>query len=156
MKPRVFSPETDYVAAAVEAGVDEAMIERLVRRFYADVRADAALAPVFDAVIDEWEPHLQRMCAFWSSVMLRTGRYHGQPMPKHAPLPVGAEHFDRWLELFARTAREVCGPAAPLFIDRARRIAQSLELGVATSRGLLLTPGERLPAPEADSKGDSQ
>jgi hemoglobin len=145
MRPRVFSPEKDYVAEAVALGVDETMIERLVHRFYADVRADVLLGPVFEARIADWGPHLERMCEFWSSVVLRTGRYHGQPMPKHASLPVDAGHFDRWLALFAATARETCGAAAPIFIDRARRIAQSLELGVATSRGLLLGLGERLP-----------
>lgn len=147
MKPRVFSPETDYVAQAVEAGVDEAMIERLVHRFYGAVRADAVLGPVFDAVIEDWPPHLERMCAFWSSVMLRTGRYHGRPMPKHAPLPVSGAHFDRWLSLFQDAAREVCGEAAALFIDRAHRIAQSLEFGIAATRGLILAPSERLPEP---------
>ena len=46
-------------------------------------------------------------CLFWSSVALASGRYHGQPMPKHLPLPVEARHFDRWLELFRQTARDV-------------------------------------------------
>src|SRR6185437_7027464 len=49
--------------------------------------------------------HLQTMCDFWSSVLLMTGRYHGQPMRKHAPLPIGGVHFDRWLELFEAAAR---------------------------------------------------
>ncbi len=147
MKPRVFSPEKDYVAVAIDAGVDEAMIERLVHRFYADIRADPILGPIFEARIDNWDAHLGQMCAFWSSVMLRTGRYHGQPMPKHARLPVEGAHFDRWLGLFEASAQDVCGgDAAALFLDRARRIAQSLEFGVATSRGLLLGAGERLPA----------
>jgi hemoglobin len=85
------------------------------------------------------------MCDFWSSVMLRTGRYHGQPMPMHARLPVDAAHFDTWLALFETSAHKVCGAAARLFIDRAHRIAQSLELGIATTRGLLLRRDERLP-----------
>ncbi len=148
MKPRTFSPERDYVALAVEAGVDETMIARLVHRFYADVRADAVLGPIFEARVHDWDAHLGQMCAFWSSIMLRSGRYHGQPMPKHAPLPVAGAHFDHWLALFEISAREVCAKAAGLFVERARRIAQSLEFGVATSRGLLLGPGERLPAPE--------
>ena len=46
----------------------EAMIERLVRGFYAKVRQDAVLAPIFDARIRDWEPHLEQMFAFWSSV----------------------------------------------------------------------------------------
>jgi hemoglobin len=91
-----------------ETGIDEAMIERLVRSFYARVREDAILGPIFAAKIEEWEPHLQKMFAFWSSVALMTGRYHGQPMARHLPLPIDARHFDRWLVLFAQTAREVC------------------------------------------------
>jgi len=73
-----------------ETGIDEAMIERLVRGFYRRVREDALIGPVFAARIGDWEPHLARMCAFWSSVALMTGSYHGQPMQKHLPLPVDA------------------------------------------------------------------
>lgn len=144
----------DYVADAVALGVDEVMIDRLVRHFYAAVRLDAALGPIFAARIADWEPHLRRMTDFWSSVMLRTGRYHGQPMPMHARLPVDASHFDRWLDLFGASARRVCGRAAPLFIDRANRIAQSLELGIAGARGHMLRTDERLPALPATEEKD--
>ncbi len=133
------------IAAIVErTGIDEALIERLVRRFYDSVRADALLGPIFDARIADWESHLERMVRFWSSVALMSGRYHGQPMEKHLPLPVDASHFDRWLEIFEATAREVCAPpAADHFVERARRIARSLELGIAGSRGVMPRPGER-------------
>ena len=125
-------------------GITEAMIERLVRGFYAKVRADAVLSPVFEPRIHDWEPHLERMCAFWSSVTLMSGRYHGTPMAKHAPLPVDAAHFDRWLALFEATARELCPPAAAThFIELARRIAASLELGIANGQGVMLGVGER-------------
>ena len=140
-------------------GIDEAMIERLVRSFYDRIRADALLGPVFADRIDEWEPHLGRMCAFWSSVALLTGRYHGQPMAKHLPLPVDGRHFDRWLELFAATAREVCpSAAADHFIERAGRIAGSLELGIAGQAGALLAKWERLRRPDAEVflPGDSR
>ena len=84
------------------------------------------------------------MFAFWSSLTLQTGRYHGQPMAKHMPLRVDARHFDRWLALFEETARDVCPPAAAeRFIERARRVAESLELGVAGANGVLLQKGER-------------
>jgi hemoglobin len=125
-------------------GITEEMIERLVRGFYAKVRQDTVLAPIFDARVHDWEAHLQRMCAFWSSVALMSGRYHGSPMAKHLPLPVDAGHFDRWLALFEETARELCPPkAAAHFIERARRIAESLELGIAGRHGVLLRSGER-------------
>ncbi len=125
-------------------GITEAMIDRLVRSFYERVRADEMLGPIFDARIRDWEPHLQQMCAFWSSVALMSGRYHGAPMPKHLPLPIDAAHFDRWLALFEATAAEVCPPeAAAHFVERAHRIAASLELGVAGANGVLLGLGER-------------
>jgi hemoglobin len=125
-------------------GIDEAMIERLVRGFYAKVRADVVLGPIFETRIKDWEPHLARMCAFWSSVALMTGRYHGTPMAKHLPLPVDGSHFDRWLALFEATAREICpGEAEAHFVERAQRIAQSLELGIAGAHGVMLGRNER-------------
>ncbi len=125
------------VADIVErTGIDAAMIERLVRAFYGRARHDPLIGPVFERHVADWEAHIPRMCDFWSSVALMSGRYHGQPMVAHLPLPIDTPHFDRWLELFAETAREVCPPAAAaLFIDRAHRIADSLELGIAGQKG---------------------
>ena len=137
-------------------GIDEAMIERLVRHFYAQVRADALLGPIFAARITDWEPHLQRMCAFWSSVALMSGRYSGQPMQLHGALSIDAEHFDRWLALFDAAAREVCpAPAAEFFIVRARQIAASLELGIAIRQGVLLGSGERYRMSTATAAAES-
>ena len=128
-----------------QTGIDEPMIERLVHSFYAKIREDELLGPIFAARIQNWEPHLQQMCAFWSSVALMSGRYHGNPMAKHLPLPVNSVHFDRWLALFEETTRTICPPAAQAhFIERARRIAESLELGIASQNGVLLGRGERL------------
>ena len=121
------------------------MIERLIHGVYADVRADPLLAPIFAAKITDWAPHLRQMCDFWSSVMLMSGRYHGQPMPKHTPLPIEAAHFDRWLALFEAAARRLCPrAAADALVERAGRIGESLELAMAAERGQLLAPGERL------------
>lgn len=131
-----------------ETGIDEAMIDALVEGFYARVRDDALIGPVFAARIADWGPHLAQMKLFWSSVALSTGVYQGRPMPKHLPLPIDARHFDRWLALFEATARDLCPPvAADHFIVRARRIAESLELGVANANGVLVAPGERYVRP---------
>jgi hemoglobin len=131
-----------------ETGIDEPMIARLVDGFYDRVRADPLIGPVFNARIEDWGPHLEQMRLFWSSVALMSGAYHGRPMPKHLPLPVDARHFDRWLELFEATARDLCPPAAAdHFIERARRIAESLELGIAGANGVLLAKGERFVRP---------
>ena len=120
-------------------GVTEEMIQTLVQAFYGKVEADPTLGPIFAARIDDWEPHLHKMFDFWSSVTLMSGRYHGMPMVVHARMAeIGPEHFARWLELFAETARKVCPPdAAALFVDRSQRIAQSLQMGIAVTRGEL-------------------
>lgn len=130
-------------------GIDEAMIGRLVRAFYAKVRVDPLLGPIFASRIADWEPHLAQMYAFWSSVTLMSGRYHGQPMAKHMKLPIDAHHFDRWLALFKETAEELCAPAAAdHFSERASRIAESLELGIAASQGMMLGRNQRLLRPD--------
>jgi hemoglobin len=122
-------------ALMAETGLDEAVLHRLVHRFYDRIRADARLGPVFAARVGDWAPHLDRMVAFWSSVALMTGRYHGRPVPAHLPLPIGPQDFARWLALFRDTAVEVCPPAgAALVIDRAERIARSLEMALESAR----------------------
>lgn len=133
-------------------GIDRAMIENLVRSFYARVLDEPILGPIFAAEIHDWEAHLRKMFAFWASVTLMTGDYHGRPLPAHLRLPVGGVHFDRWLALFAATAHELCPPAAAeLFVEKALKIAHSLELGMAVGRSAMLKPGERLPVPPASS-----
>jgi hemoglobin len=111
-----------------------------VHAFYAKVRRDPQLGPIFNGVIgDGWDEHLAKLCDFWSSVMLMTGRFKGAPMAAHARLPgIDKGHFARWLEMFGQTAREICPPpAAALFEAKAAMIAQSLQLGIAVSRGEL-------------------
>jgi hemoglobin len=131
---RVTETKSPYARRPLPAPVtDEAEIEKVVRAFYARVRADASLGPIFERVIgDDWEPHLQKMFAFWSSVMLMSGRYKGQPMVAHMRLKaVRPPHFERWLELFRHTVDEICAPeTADAFMDRAARIAESLQMGM--------------------------
>ena len=130
--PRIASarPEMTRVIMA-ETGLDENVLRELVHRFYAKVREDTFLGPIFASRIADWAPHMERMVAFWSSVALMTGRYHGRPVPAHTPLPIDAAHFDRWLALFRATAREVCPAAgAEHVIERAERVARSLQISV--------------------------
>jgi hemoglobin len=116
-------------------GLDEAVLERLVRTFYDTARRDEVIGHLFDGVGD-WEKHLTKIAAFWSSVVLLTGRYHGQPLAPHVLLPLEPDHFARWLMLFERTARTLCTQAgADLLLEKAQRIARSLQMGVAVSRG---------------------
>lgn len=133
--PRTVSVRPEMTAELMaRTGLDEDILAGLVRRFYARVRADAVLGPIFEARIADWEPHLERMTAFWSSVALMTGRYRGAPVVAHAGLPVGWEHFERWLALFRETAAETCPPeGAAHVVDRAERIARSLHMAVGAA-----------------------
>src|SRR5690606_27886731 len=90
----------------------------------------------FNAHIDDWDHHLAKLVDFWSSILLRTGRFSGAPMPKHAVLPdLSAELFEHWLALFRQTAQEQPNQAmAELACAMAARIAQSLWMGYQIMR----------------------
>jgi hemoglobin len=111
--------------------IDKPMIERLVRAFYGRARLDPLIGPVFEAKVHDWDAHIWQICDFWSSILLKSGRYRGQPMMAHIPLALETAHFDRWLKIFMETTRELCPPdVAAQFLERAYRIAESLELGI--------------------------
>ena len=136
MEPHVVHFE---LPAGVKLGITEAQLHALVYGFYARIREDSMLGPVFDAEITDWTPHLAKMCDFWSSVILMSGRYQGRRVPAHLKIPnLTGAHFAHWLELFRATTYELFGPeAAQLLIDRAERIARSLQIMVAFKQGEL-------------------
>ena len=140
-----------HLAPGFAVGITDEMIHQVVHGFYAKIRTDPALGPIFTRVIaaDAWPAHLQKMCDFWSSVMLMSGRFHGAPMPAHLRIEglegegLNARHFARWLHLFGETVAELCPPqAAELFVRKAQMIAQSLHLGIAASRGEIPSLGQ--------------
>jgi hemoglobin len=111
----------------------EQQLAELVDRFYAKVRQDDLLGPVFNGAIADWPAHLEKLSAFWSSVMLTTGRYKGQPMVAHMKHKSVIEPamFDRWLGLWRETASEVLDEeGAAAVTAKAERIAESLQLGM--------------------------
>lgn len=113
--------------------IDEAMLERLIPRFYEQVRADAEIGPLFDAVVHDWPGHLDRLTAFWSSVMLTSGHYKGNPVAEHIKhkASITPAMFDRWLAIWAATTGELLPPAAATALQvKAARIAESLQLAL--------------------------
>jgi hemoglobin len=118
--------------------ITEPAIAALVDRFYEKARRDPLIGPVFNDVIDDWDEHLRKLCGFWSSVMLTTGRYKGNPMAAHMKLPIEPHFFERWLALWQETAGEVFAPEqAAVFRDKANRIAESLKLALFYRPGAL-------------------
>ena len=110
--------------------VTEADVSVLVERFYDRVRENPSLAPVFDARIEPraWPGHLTKMKDFWSTVLLGTGRYRGNPMTAHQSVPgVTREHFGGWLALFEDVVGELFAEdVARAILQRARRMGERL------------------------------
>jgi len=110
----------------------EASISNLVDTFYARVREDAVLSPIFESkLVGKWDEHMPRMYAFWTKILLGSGDFQGNVFGKHMALSgIEREHFVRWLTLFRMTAIDVFGiDDAMVPIQVAERIAGSLQLG---------------------------
>jgi len=140
-------------ATAHLTGITEESIAVLIDRFYTAIRRDPVLGPVFENAIagDEWPRHLATMRNFWSSVMLTSGRYSGNPVAVHRAVQ-GLERpmFARWLALFEATAADLFAPdQAAVFADKAKRIATSLQLAIFHRLG---APPDGLPPRPAPQK----
>lgn len=111
-------------------------IEALLRRFYGRALVDDLLAEPFTEVAEQGlDSHLPVMCDFWETVLFGAGLYRGSALRVHervrARHPFGAEHFDRWLELWCEAVDEMyAGPRA----DRAK--AQGTGIATAMNRRL--------------------
>jgi len=115
------------------------LIEKLVYTFYDQIRQDELLGPVFEAEIKDWDVHLPKMVAFWSTIILKTSSYNGRPVPAHAKIEgLTSTHFDRWLTGFEKTAREMfTDEPAALFISHAHQIADNLKTAIDRQHGIL-------------------
>jgi hemoglobin len=114
------------------SAITPSTIVQLVDTFYARVREDDVLSPVFEAKLaGHWHEHMPRMYAFWNKVLLGTGEFQANVFGTHMALNgIETEHFIRWLTLFRLTAVEVFGvDGAGPALEVAQRIAGSLQLG---------------------------
>ena len=140
---------SDDFSMSIE-GITEESLKALVDLFYGRVRQDPLIGPVFNGAIEDWPEHLEKLQAFWSSVMLTSGRYKGRPLPAHVKHAdsISPASFERWLALWRQATGEVLpAPAAAAMQERAARIAESLSLGIEFAReGTLRTLP---PRPEA-------
>jgi hemoglobin len=115
----------------------------LVGTFYGRVRQDPLIGPVFNGAVSDWPEHLDKLQAFWSSTMLKTGRYEGRPMPAHIrhASSISDASFARWLSIWHEVVDELFAPAAAAALkDKAGRIAESLALGIRHHGGMAVTP----------------
>ena len=112
----------------MDAVIDEAALPSLLDRFYERVRADDEIGPLFQDVVHDWGAHIARLSDFWSSVMLTSGRYKGNPMAVHLrhAANLTPSMFERWLLLWRQTTAELLPRAAAEAMQaKAVRIAES-------------------------------
>jgi hemoglobin len=95
------------VKKEIENGDD---VRLLLDSFYAKVKKDPLLAPVFKTRIPteaDWPQHMDILYQFWESVLFGISAFRGNPFPKHIGLGINAAHFDRWIRLFHSTIDEL-------------------------------------------------
>jgi len=104
-------------------------LSRLLRHFYADVRQDPLIGPIFNAQIKDWKQHLEVIASFWETVIGGPSTY-ARPMPmKHLTLRLREEDFERWLFLWQANCRaQLSGDVAKEMIDLANHIAHRLRM----------------------------
>ena len=110
-------------------------IRLFVNEFYKKVETDDLLGSVFSKAIDGyWQPHLDKMYAFWNAVLFAGRGYVGNPFSKHAPLNINPEHFERWLQLFSEVIDgHFEGPVAE---DAKKRAGLMAEIFMAKLQGM--------------------
>lgn len=116
--------------------LNEANIATLVDTFYDRVRKDDLIGPVFNRVVADWPEHLAKLKDFWSSVMLGTGLYKGNPMVAHLPIPeMDKDHLVRWLTLWQQTTFEIFEPGvAEIFLGKAIMVGERFVMAATQMR----------------------
>lgn len=115
--------------AATPLAPDRASITALVHGFYADVRQDPLLGPVFErALAGQWEAHLDRLVEFWSTILLGTRSFRGNVMGKHMELEgITPAHFAAWVRLWGEhTSRLFAPDVAEQLQQAAHGVARNL------------------------------
>ncbi|MFE0460991.1 group III truncated hemoglobin [Kitasatospora sp. NPDC058965] len=100
-------------------------LEELLRRFYAAAFADPLIGPQFAGM--DLAAHLPHITDFWASALLRSGEYRRNLFAPHAALPLTAEHYGRWVQLWAAAVDgRHRGPVAERAKAQAQRIARAM------------------------------
>lgn len=139
-------PAAEALAWTPPVAIDADSLRRLVDAFYARVRRDPELGPVFNDAVAHWPEHLQTLTDFWCSTMLGTRSYHGRPVPAHFRHRhrITPDLFARWLSLWRQSVQAMFTPQdARLLIERAEIIARSLQFALY----------ERIPTPPPARNG---
>jgi hemoglobin len=123
-----------FQSRALEAGLTRPLVRDVVLGFYAKVRQDEVLGPLFEAAIGAtWDAHIERIVQFWLTATRLERSYDGgafmRAHMRHRSIRV--DHIPRWLELFEATLAQRCSPPqAAALLDIAVRMAENIEIGL--------------------------
>ena len=132
----------------------QAALPGLIDRFYAAVRQDPGLGPVFNDAVRDWDDHLEQLVAFWSSVMLGTSGFRGNPMQAHLKHVdrITSDKFGRWLALWGETTNALLSPALATQLQ-----AKAARIGASLDMALHYRPErDRPPAPAANAPNSAE
>jgi hemoglobin len=100
----------------------------LLWHFYADVRQHQVIGPIFNARIQNWPEHVDKIAQFWARATGGQSNYAGQMPLKHLALGLEAQHFAAWLELWDwNCTRHLAPPEASEMSALAHGIGQRLK-----------------------------
>lgn len=106
---------------------------KLVNAFYAKIRKDELLGPIFNKHIpeDHWPKHIEHITDFWMGRLFGVIAFKGNPAEKHRQVDEGQgyqikkSHFDHWVNLWTETVtKQYNCKLADKAIMMAGRIAQ--------------------------------
>ncbi len=113
--------------------INKESLQRLMDVFYAKVRKNEALGPIFNDKIGtddaSWEHHKKKIASFWGGIFLGEQDYHGAPLRAHLDLPpFPREFFQIWLNLFAESAQMIFEQeSAQTILQKAQDIAKRFQ-----------------------------
>lgn len=117
-------------ASPLELVGGETALRSLLADFYVRARGDDLLGPVFTAHVPDWDMHLDRVTAFWVTLLSGVPAWRGNLNRVHAGLGLQGVHLERWLVLFGEAAREHLSPeAAEVLLSRAGAMGARLGSG---------------------------
>ncbi|MFS4456019.1 group III truncated hemoglobin [Maribacter sp. 2304DJ31-5] len=116
-------------------------VKLLVETFYAKIRKDEILGPIFNSIISNWGQHLELLTDFWETQLFLQRKYHGNPVIAHQHVDekiegsITSEHFGLWLNLWFATIDELfLGETAWIAKNRAQKMSTMLFMHIYQQR----------------------
>jgi len=121
--------------------LNRADVYTLVTTFYAKIRKDDVLGPIFNNRIHDWDSHLDHLTDFWESSLFFVNKYKGNPLEKHVEVDaaidhvINEHHFGIWLNYWIQTLDELFeGDKANIAKNRARKMGTFIYIKLFESR----------------------